>query len=59
MIFHIDDATDPRVSDYLSLTDVQLRRRKEPAEGLFIAESLKVIRRALAAGHEPRSFFMT
>jgi tRNA G18 (ribose-2'-O)-methylase SpoU len=59
MIIHIDDAADPRVSDYLSLTDVQLRKRKEPAEGLFIAESLKVIRRALAAGHEPRSFFMT
>lgn len=59
MIIHIFDAADPRVSDYLSLTDVQLRKRKEPAEGLFIAESLKVIRRALAAGHEPRSFFMT
>lgn len=59
MIVHIDDAADPRVSDYLSLTDVQLRKVKEPAEGLFIAESLKVIRRALAAGHQPRSFFMT
>ena len=59
MIIHIDDAADPRVSDYLSLTDVQLRKVKEPAEGLFIAESLKVIRRALASGHQPRSFFMT
>ncbi len=49
---------DPRLADYVSLTDVALRRRLEPAGGLYIAESEKVIRRALAAGHRPRSFLM-
>jgi tRNA G18 (ribose-2'-O)-methylase SpoU len=41
--------------DYLNLTDVVLRRLSEPAGGLYIAESTKVIGRALAAGHRPRS----
>nr|WP_222437836.1 RNA methyltransferase [Quadrisphaera sp. RL12-1S] len=41
--------------DYTGLTDVALRRVREPAEGLFIAESSQVIRRALHAGHRPRS----
>lgn len=58
MIIELEDAADPRVSDYHSLTDVQLRKVKEPAEGLYIAESPKVVRRALAAGHRPRSFFL-
>jgi tRNA G18 (ribose-2'-O)-methylase SpoU len=49
----LDD--DPRLSDYANLTDVALRRLLEPAGGLYIAEGLKVLRRALAAGHEPRS----
>lgn len=53
------DASDPRVSDYTGLTDTQLRRRREPAEGLYIAESTKVLRRAIDAGHAPRSFFLT
>ncbi len=44
--------------DYLGLTDVALRRRSEPENGLYIAESEKVIRRALAAGHLPRSLLM-
>ncbi len=51
----IDDAADPRLSDYRDLTDVALRRVREPQEGLYIAESAKVIARALAAGHHPRS----
>lgn len=46
---------DPRLSDYRGLTDVALRRLAEPAGGLYIAESAKVIARALAAGHRPRS----
>lgn len=48
-------ADDPRLSDYRDLTDVALRRRIEPEGGLYIAESAKVIARALAAGHRPRS----
>lgn len=59
MIIHLETASDPRVSDYVSLTDVQLRKAKEPAEGLYIAESPKVVRRSLAAGHRPRSFFVS
>ena len=55
---HIDSPDDPRLSDYVSLTDVALRRRTEPERGLYIAESEKVIRRALAAGHRPRSYLM-
>ncbi len=54
----VDDLTDPRLSDYVGLTDVALRRRFEPEHGLYIAESEKVIRRALAAGHRPRSLLM-
>lgn len=43
------------LADYRSLTDVALRRRLEPEHGLYMAESAKVLARALAAGHSPRS----
>lgn len=58
MPIQITDPADPRVADYVSLTDVALRRRTEPERGLYIAESEKVIRRALGAGHRPRSYLM-
>jgi tRNA G18 (ribose-2'-O)-methylase SpoU len=51
----VDDPADPRLTDYLALTDVALRTRREPAGGLFIAEGELVIGRALRAGYEPRS----
>ncbi|WP_030528445.1 TrmH family RNA methyltransferase [Phycicoccus jejuensis] len=54
----VSDPADPRLADYVSLTDVALRRRLEPEGGLYVAESEKVIRRALAAGHRPRSYLM-
>jgi tRNA G18 (ribose-2'-O)-methylase SpoU len=54
----VDDPHDPRLADYLQLTDVALRRRMEPSRGIYLAESEKVIRRALAAGHRPVSFLM-
>jgi tRNA G18 (ribose-2'-O)-methylase SpoU len=57
-LVHLDSADDPRLSDYRNLTDVQLRLAKEPAEGLYIAESPKVLRRAIDAGHAPRSFLL-
>ncbi|WP_051441582.1 TrmH family RNA methyltransferase [Arthrobacter sp. H14] len=57
-IHYLTTADDPRVADYIQLTDVKLRRRREPAEGMYIAESSKVLRRALDAGHTPRSFFL-
>ena len=46
------------MADYTGLTDTALRRRREPEEGMYIAESSKVLRRALDAGHRPRSFFL-
>lgn len=55
----IDDPDDPRLRDYTSLTDVELRRRREPAEGLFIAEGEKVIRRAGQAGYRMRSMLLS
>ncbi|WMX47930.1 TrmH family RNA methyltransferase [Streptomyces roseicoloratus] len=55
----IDDPDDPRLRDYTGLTDVELRRRREPAEGLFIAEGEKVIRRARQAGYEMRSMLLS
>ena len=57
-IVRIDDLGHPGLSDYLGLTDVALRRRSEPAGGLYIAESSKVISRAIAAGHRPRSILV-
>ncbi|KAA9395128.1 RNA methyltransferase [Kocuria coralli] len=57
-MIRLDDAHDPRVADYTSLTDVALRRKLEPERGMYLAESSKVLRRALDAGHRPRSFFM-
>ncbi|MEO7071149.1 MAG: RNA methyltransferase [Nostocoides sp.] len=57
-VVRITSPTDERLRDYVGLTDVALRRAIEPAGGLFIAESEKVIRRALATGHRPRSYLM-
>ncbi|MHB1474832.1 MAG: hypothetical protein ACYCV4_14655 [Dermatophilaceae bacterium] len=58
MPIEITDPGDERVRDYFALTDVALRTKVEPARGLYLAESEKVIRRALGAGHRPRSFLM-
>jgi tRNA G18 (ribose-2'-O)-methylase SpoU len=57
-INRITDLGAPELQDYLKLTDVALRRVSEPAGGLYIAESSKVIARALAAGHRPRSVLL-
>ena len=57
-LHYLKAADDPLVADYTQLTDTALRRRREPAEGMYIAESSKVLRRAIAAGHRPRSFFL-
>lgn len=53
-ILRVDDSSD-LLADYRNLTDVALRRRLEPENGLYMAESAKVLSRALAAGHAPRS----
>lgn len=57
-VIRLTDPADPRVADYTRLTDVHLRKLREPAEGMYIAESSRVLRRALDAGHTPRSFFL-
>lgn len=54
----VTDPSDPRLADYVSLTDVALRSRHEPAKGLYIAESSTVLERALRAGHRPRSVLL-
>ncbi|GEK21193.1 TrmH family RNA methyltransferase [Cellulomonas xylanilytica] len=55
----VTDPADERLADYVSLTDVALRSRQEPAKGLYIAESSTVLGRALAAGHRPRSVLLS
>lgn len=54
----IEDPSDPRLADYVSLREATLRRRLEAERGIFIAEGEKVIRRAIAAGYRPRSFLL-
>jgi tRNA G18 (ribose-2'-O)-methylase SpoU len=54
----VADAQDQRLADYVRLRDTSLRRHLESAQGLFIAEGEKVIRRAVAAGYRPRSFLL-
>ena len=54
----ITDLRDPRLDIYARLSEVQLLRYAEPAPGIFIGESPKVIRRALAAGYKPISFLV-
>lgn len=58
LIIEISDPEDSRLTHYTSLKDINLRSILEPAEGLYMAESSQVIRRAIAAGHRPLSFLM-
>ncbi len=51
-VIEISSLDDPRLVDYSHLTDVAL---KKSGGGLYIAESLLVLERAIAAGHRPRS----
>ena len=48
----------PELEVFTRLTEAQLRNRLEPEKGIFIAESPKVIARALEAGYEPLSLLM-
>ncbi len=54
----VERVDDERLADYVGLTDVALRSRREPELGLYMAESDKVITRALDAGHLPRSLLL-
>lgn len=55
----VEDPGDPRLHDYVALTDMELRKRTEPELGLFIAEGEKVIARALDAGYPMRSMLLS
>jgi len=54
----ISDPEDPRLADYRSLRDVELRKHLEAEHGLFLAEGEKVVRRAVESGFQARSFLM-
>ena len=57
-IREITDLSAPELDVFARLTEAQLRSRREPEKGVFIAESPKVIIRALDAGFAPVSFLM-
>ena len=55
-IVEVTDLTRPELAVFTRLTEAQLRNRLEPEKGIFIAESPKVIARALDAGCVPVSW---
>ena len=57
-VIEITDFSAPELDVYARLTEAQLLNRFEPAKGMFIAESPKVIHRALDAGYQPVSMLM-
>ena len=57
-IIEINDITAPELDIYARTSEVQLLRYYEPDPGIFIAESPKVIERALNADYEPISFLV-
>ena len=52
-IIEITDFAAPELNIYARYSEVQLLRINEPNPGIFIAESPKVVERALDAGYEP------
>ena len=58
LVTEVADPADPRLTDYARLTDVGHRVRREPGDGVFIAEGATVLQRALDAGFEPRSLLL-
>ena len=57
-IIEINDLSAPELDVYARLTEAQLKNRLRPEDGLFIAESPKVIGYALDAGYAPVSLLM-
>jgi tRNA G18 (ribose-2'-O)-methylase SpoU len=55
----VDSPDDPRVADFVGLTDGARRMRHEPGAGFFIAEGEKVIARTAAAGYPPRALLLS
>ncbi len=57
-LMEISTLDNPQLDAYARLTEAQLRSKLEPEKGIFIAESGKVIERALEAGLEPLSLLL-
>ena len=57
-IIHVNSMNHPELQVYTTSSEVQLLHYFEPENGIFIAESPKVIERALNAGYEPLSFLL-
>lgn len=57
-IIEIENLQDPRLDVYARLNEAQLLHLEEEKNGVFIAESPKVVERALDAGYEPISFLL-
>ena len=57
-IIKITDIAAPELDMFARLTEAQLRNRLEPEKGVFICESAKAIRVALAAGCAPKALLM-
>lgn len=57
-IIEITDFEVPELDIYARLSENQLLNRHEPEKGIFIAESPKVVERALDAGYEPISLLL-
>ncbi len=55
----IEDADDSRLSDYVGLSDPELRRRVEPDRGFFVAESPHVVAALLRSRRRVRSVLVT
>lgn len=55
MVVEIDNIADPRISHYRNMKDASMRMDTESAEGIFVAESPKVIKIALERGYHPVS----
>ena len=58
MTIEIQNFADPALDVYARLTEAQLMNRFDPKNAMFIAESPKVIHRALDAGYMPVSMLM-
>ncbi|MCW4464936.1 RNA methyltransferase [Glutamicibacter sp. MNS18] len=57
-VHEIAALSDPRLDDYLRLSEASLRMRSDIENGIYIAESTMVVQRAISMGHVPRSFLL-
>jgi tRNA G18 (ribose-2'-O)-methylase SpoU len=58
-VVRVTEPGDPRIAEFLGLTDVAARTAREPAEGFFVAEGRATIERATQAGFAMRALVTT